>query len=262
VSRPATPDPLPDALERIDEIRERARGRPLAVFLDYDGTLSPTADRPDLATLPEAMREAVAALSGKATVAIVSGRDLRNLRHLISIPGIFYVGSHGFEMEGPDGRRLDDDPGGRCLPALGRAEDELHEALDGIPGSLVERKRFSVAVHYRLVSAEDRPAIEQAVSTALARHGELRRADGKMVYELRPAVEWDKGTAVLRLLEILGGDPLPVYVGDDITDEDAFRALQSRGVGVVVSEERRPTAATYRLHGTDAVRSLLQELAG
>jgi len=262
VTQSATPHSLPHALERIDEIRARAGGRDLAVFLDYDGTLSPIAARPELATLPEEMREALIALKRKATVAIVSGRDLRDVDQRVAVDGIYYVGSHGFQMEGPDGKRLDDDPGARFLPELDSAERELHEALDRIEGSLVERKRFSVAVHYRLIREPDVAAVEKAVRDAIERHSGLRRASGKKVYELRPGIDWHKGTAVLRLLDLMGGNRFPIYVGDDITDEDAFRSLEGRGIGIVVFEEPRPTAAGYRLHGTDEVRALVQELAG
>jgi len=249
-------------LERIDEIHARTRGRRLAVLLDYDGTLSPIADRPELATLPAPMREAVANLARNASVAIVSGRDVRDIRRLVALPGIYYIGSHGFEMEGPESQRLDDDPGTPFLPALDSAEQELREHLNSIEGALVERKRFSVAVHYRLVSNEDRPKLERAVAATSERYPNLRRGAGKMVHELRPDIDWHKGKAVLRLLEILDHDVLPIYIGDDVTDEDAFRALQDRGVGVVVCEEPHPTAAAYRLAGTEEVRALLQKLAG
>lgn len=203
----------------------------------------------------------MAKLARSASVAVVSGRDLDNVKRQVGLGGIYYAGSHGFEMEGPDGSRLDDDPGARFLPALDAAESRLCAALQTIDGALIERKRFSVAVHYRLVRDEDLPAVERAVADVADSAG-LRRMGGKKVHEIQPAIEWHKGTAVRRLLEIIGGEPLAIYVGDDVTDEHAFEALRGFGIGIVVLDEPRPTAATYELRGTGEVALFLQRLAG
>src|SRR5205823_1475113 len=111
-------------------------------------------------------------------------------------------------------------------------ETELREALDEIPGAQLERKHFSVAAHYRNVNENDAFRVALAVDAVAARHRELRRMDGKKVYELLPDIDWNKGKAVLWLLETLGlegRNALPIYIGDDRTDEDAFRALEQRG---------------------------------
>jgi len=150
------------------------------------------------------------------------------------------------------------------LPKLAIAENELHEALDGIPGARVERKRFSIAAHYRNVKENDVPAMERAVSYVGARHPELRRIDGKKVYELLPRIGWDKGKAMLWLLETLdlkSNDVRPIYIGDDSTDEDAFRALEQSGIGILVSEQVQPTAARYLLKDPREVEHFLCELA-
>jgi trehalose-phosphatase len=129
----------------------------------------------------------------------------------------------------------------------------------------VERKRFSVAAHYRNVKENDVTAVEQAVAAVAAHHPELHRMDGKRVYELLPTIDWDKGKAVLWLLETLGlefrsGGIRPIYIGDDRTDENAFRALEQRGIGIVVSEEPGSTAARYMLRNPREVERFLSKL--
>jgi trehalose-phosphatase len=126
----------------------------------------------------------------------------------------------------------------------------------------LERKRFTLAVHYRRARDADVPAVRDAVARAQARHPALRVTSGKKVLELQPDVDWDKGHAVLWLIETLGlQDALAVYIGDDVTDEDAFRALAHRGVGIAVQEAPQPTAAQYTLRDPDEVRALLAGLA-
>ena len=121
---------------------------------------------------------------------------------MLNIDGIVYAGSHGFDIAGPRGLRREEAT--EFLPALDVAEKELREKLAGIAGALIERKRFSIATHYRKVNESDFPKVERAVSEVAARHRELRKMEGKKVYELLPDIDWDKGKAVLWLLENLG----------------------------------------------------------
>jgi alpha,alpha-trehalase len=256
---------LPSALERMEEIERRLRGRRPAVFLDYDGTLTPIVQRPEDARISKEMRQAVEALAARCPVAIVSGRDLQDVRQLAGIEEIFYAGSHGFDIAGPAGRRMEFQQGTDYLPALERAEKALHERLDGIEGCQVERKKFAIAVHFRRVAGERVPEVEQAVEEVLGRSEGLRRTGGKMILELRPDIDWDKGKALRWLLERLGldrDDVLPLYLGDDLTDEDALRELRGRGLGILVRDEERPTAATYALEDPEDVGNFLRRLAG
>jgi alpha,alpha-trehalase len=252
---------IPSALEHVQEIAGGS-GR-LAVFLDYDGTLTPIVSHPEQAWLSDSMREVLQQLTERAPVAIVSGRELGDVRRRVNIDSIVYAGSHGFDIAGPHGlrRQMATD----FLPNLDTAEKELHEALDGIPGARVERKRFSIAAHYRNVNENDVPKVEQAVGEVATPHRKLRRINGKKVYELLPDVAWDKGKAALWLLETLGlesrtGGNRPIYIGDDRTDEDAFRALEQRGVGIVVSEKSQDTAASYSLKNPGEVERFLRAL--
>jgi trehalose-phosphatase len=253
---------LPSALERLDAIAP-GHDRRLAVFLDYDGTLTPIVPRPEDAVLAPEVRETVAQLARLCTVAIISGRDLANVRALVGVEGLVYAGSHGFDIAGPRGSLASNSKGDDFLPVLEMAERELRDALDGVPGSQVERKKYSIAVHYRNV-AEDRLAVlESAVDRALRQHPDLRDLPGKKVHDLQPRIEWDKGKALLHLLKTLGldqPDVLPIYIGDDITDEDAFSALAERGIGIVVRDEPRTTAASLALENPGDVHRFLAAL--
>jgi len=251
---------IPSALGRVQEIA--ARGDQLAVFLDYDGTLTPIVSRPDQAVLTDSTRAILRALAAKMPVAILSGRDLEDVRKRVAIDAMVYAGSHGFDIAGPRGLRRQEAT--KFLPALDAAEKELQEKLAGIAGALIERKCFSIAAHYRNVNESDFPELERAVSDVAARHRQLRTMEGKKVYELLPNTDWDKGKAVLWLLDNLGlelGKVRPIYIGDDRTDEDAFRALGQRGAGILVSEQPRPTAASYSLKDPSEVERFLRELA-
>lgn len=250
---------IPSALDHVHEIA--GCGDQLVVFLDYDGTLTPIVSRPEKAFLSDSMRQTLQALAMQASVAILSGRELEDVRKRVAIDGIVYAGSHGFDIAGPRG--LQRQEATEFLPALDEAEKELREKLAGIEGALIERKRFSIATHYRNVNKSDLPKLERTVSEVAAGHRKLRRIDGKKVYELLPDIDWDKGKALLWLLEILGLERAkvrPIYFGDDRTDEDAFRALEQRGVGILVSEEPRPTAASYSLRDPSEVERFLREL--
>lgn len=255
---------LSSALDRLEEIRERVRGKRLAVFLDYDGTLTPIVTRPEDAVLSDAMRETLRRLAGRCPVAVVSGRDLPDVRERVGLDGIAYAGSHGFDIVGPDGKPAAPPRAGAFLCRLDAAERLLRRDLGGIDGAQVERKKFSVAVHFRRVRDDEVSGVRAVVDRTHARHPELRTTSGKKVLELQPDLAWDKGEAVRWLLRTLGLNRpyvVPVYIGDDLTDEDGFEVLADRGIGIVVRSERRPTAACYALADPEDVRRLLETLA-
>ena len=252
---------IPCALEHVRKILAPP-GRQLAIFLDYDGTLTPIVDRPELAVLSGPTRDVVQKLAVCATVVILSGRDLDDVQQRVGIDGIIYAGSHGFDIIGPGGLRKK--VATEFLPILDAAEQEIRTKLDRIPGALVERKSFSIAAHYRLADQTGVDAVECAVNEVAGRHGELRMVSGKKLYELQPDIDWDKGRAMLWLIETLEleqPDMLLFYIGDDRTDEDAFRALGKRGTSIIVTQQPRPTAAQYALKNPAEVERFLDELA-
>lgn len=258
-------DALPSALEEAGEIARQAEGKEVAVFLDYDGTLTPIVDRPEQAVLDPAMKSVLQALSKQCVVAVVSGRDLGDVRERVGIEELFYAGSHGFDIAGPKGLDLENQEGADFLPLLDRAEEMLRDLLEGVPGAHVERKKYSVATHFRNVADENVDRVKEAVERARGEHPELRRSLGKKVIELQPGIDWDKGRAVLWLLDVLKLDrhrAFPLYMGDDVTDEDAFRVLEDRGAGIVVEKESRDTRARYVLQDPEEVRAFLEDWTG
>jgi trehalose 6-phosphate phosphatase len=261
---PAAQTPaMPSALERFSEIADAFRGRRPAVFLDYDGTLTPIVDRPDLAVLSPDMRETIERLARLCPVAIVSGRDRPDVEALVKIDELVYAGSHGFDIAGPDELSMQHEEAARYLASLRQADDELRRRVGGIDGVLIEAKKYALAVHYRLVAAEHMEAVRRAVEDVAADHHDLRMTGGKKVVELRPRLDWDKGKAVLWLREVLGldgPDVVSFYLGDDETDEDAFAALRDLGIGILVAERPHATLARYRLRDPGEVAMFLGSL--
>ena len=251
---------LPHALDDVDVVRGVLDGRPPAIFLDYDGVLTPIVDDPAAATLDDTARAAVVRAVGELPVAVISGRDLDDVRAMVDVAGIAYAGSHGFDMLLPDGSH--EQRGEQFLDDLDAAERRLRRSLDGVPGVRVERKRFAIAVHTRQAPGdEERERARAAVAEAADAHRRLRVTGGKEIEELRPGVEWDKGRALLRLMDVLGIDATshaPVYVGDDLTDEDAFAVIADTGIAVVVAGTLdRETYARLRLDAPDETADLL-----
>lgn len=259
---------LPSAIDSLEEIAGLLTGRRSAVFLDYDGTLTPIVARPEIAVISPEMRRILRELSQESLVAVISGRDLPDVRALVGIPEIFYAGSHGMDIAGPkDGEQVAFQQGSEFLTQLDNAEQEIRARSGEIVGLLVERKRFSISVHYREVEEQWSGRIEEFVKGVLSRHPALRRGSGKKLFEILPGIDWSKGKALLWMLHALKMDPpdvVPIYIGDDFTDEDAFRVVQPLGLGIVVEdasgERDGPTAALYRLEDTDQVRDFLKAL--
>jgi trehalose 6-phosphate phosphatase len=262
---------LPHALGDHERLQEELAGRRPAVFLDYDGTLTPIVDRPEDAVISESMRDAVRGLAKRCTVCVVSGRDRLVVQELMGVDDLVVAGSHGFDIWSPEGGEIEHQAAVGSEELLDRVTARLRDELDSIEGALVEPKKASVAAHYRLVGEEERPAVEVVVERLLADHDkDLKVTPGKMVFELQPKLDWDKGKAVLYLLDALdldGADVVPFYVGDDITDEHAFEALAGRGIAVFVGRADDPevggrtTAADFVLDSTEEVEQFLDTLA-
>jgi trehalose 6-phosphate phosphatase len=262
---------LPNALTDREVFEERLAGRRPAVFLDYDGTLTPIVDRPEDAVISESMREAVRALARRCIVCVVSGRDRPVVQALMGVDDLVVAGSHGFDIWSPDAGTLEHEASGGFDALLELVTNRVRDEAGAIDGALIEPKKASVAVHYRLVSDSERPRIKAIVDGLLAEHPEeLKVTPGKMVYEIQPKLDWNKGKAVLHLLDALDldhEDIVALYLGDDITDEHAFEALKGKGIGVFVGNPDdpevagRPTAADFVLLSIPEVEQFLRTLA-
>ncbi|MDJ0945140.1 MAG: trehalose-phosphatase [Kiloniellales bacterium] len=253
----------PPAFENLDALWARIGQRRVAVFLDYDGTLTPIVERPDLAVLSDDMRTTLAALAERCPVLVISGRERGDVERLVGLKGIIYAGSHGFDIVGPAGAELPHEKIAGYAPIIAQAAGELDRQLASIAGVIVEDKTYALAVHFRMVSPKDVGRVERIVDSVAAQHPALRKTGGKKVFELRPNLDWDKGKAVLWLLGALDlndTDVVPLYIGDDITDSDAFDALHGKGLSFLVAERPQATNADYRLSDTAEVQRFLKEL--
>lgn len=253
------------ALGRWASLKRRLAGAGLFIFLDYDGTLSPVAETPGEASTPAETRRLLEALAKKprCKVAVISGRSVQDVKKKVGIGGVIYSGNHGLELEGP-GFRFQSPLTKGYRAALRSIKAELLKKLFRVKGVILEDKGLSLSLHYRLVDKNDVPrvkaAFHKAVTLYVAR-GRIKAGLGKMVLEVRPPLDWDKGKAVLWLLgRQKFGDVLPVYLGDDLTDEDAFRALKGKGLTICVGPPRRLSRAEYYLSGTPEVTEFLRRL--
>jgi trehalose 6-phosphate phosphatase len=256
------------ALERVPvwTAAWRASGR-LMLLLDFDGTLAPIVDRPELAEMPERTRRALDRLMAMqgVTVAVVSGRGLGDVRERAGIPGIAYAGNHGMEIEGAGVHRIH--PEARAArPELEAVAAIVEPALEGIDGAFVEDKGLTLSIHYRMAPDHAEEVREIVLEAAGGRPG-LEVFEGKMIVEVRPRVEWHKGKAVLFLLDQMRPpeDAPVLYLGDDRTDEDAFRALHEWGAaaeGILIAEHpSAESAATACLRDPAEVGALFEALA-
>lgn len=238
--------------------------RPLLVMTDYDGTLVPIRDTPAAARPTPALLTLLARLSRQhgLVLAVVSGRDLTDLRKMLPLSGLYLVGSHGAAYCCPDGRLFLDPAAVWSAPVLPRVAAMAERCVGGAAGFLIERKQAAVALHYRLAEGRTATRVVEAFLTAvqplLVRY-HLQVVCGKKVVEVRPRGV-HKGQVVMRLKR-WHSDCFPVYLGDDTTDEDAFQAVTHQGMGVFVGPACRLTAACWRLEGPAAVQALLQQLA-
>ncbi|MFC7142126.1 trehalose-phosphatase [Halosimplex aquaticum] len=247
-----------------ESVADRLAAAPGVVCaLDFDGTLAPIVDDPDAAQMPPPVRERVERLAAcpSVDVAVVSGRELADLRDRVDVDGIAYAGNHGLELR-YDGGEVVNPEARRCRDAVDRVCDHLGDRLAHVPGVEIEDKGLTATVHVRQVPSERVAEVERSVRATVeevvATGAPLEIRDGKAIREIRPAVDWDKGRAVDLLTDEAPDGWLPMYVGDDRTDEDAFRVLDD-GVGVLVGE--RETAADYRLEAPRDVREFLDLVA-
>ena len=255
---------LPSAWAERFKIAEKLATRQTAIFLDYDGTLTPIVADYKAANLRPAMRKVVSDLADAMPVAVISGRDLRDVRDLVALEQLYYAGSHGYELGGPDGWEMVQPEAGEFLEDLDVAERALQSRLSGIEGHAIERKRFTIAVHYRNVADEQVVAVAQVVDAVLRMVPRLQKTSGKKVLELKPDLDWGKGSAARELCSVLNldtDDAAILYIGDDLTDEDVFQITVGESTGIIVRDGDRQTGADYGLESTDEVQKFLQWMA-
>ncbi len=237
-------------------------GRKIVFFLDYDGTLTPIVSRPELAVISKDMQDIIKELSKKYTTAIVSGRMREDVEKLVGIPGLVYAGSHGFDIKGPQVSMVEPQAE-KTIPLVSKITERLKKELSTIEGVIIEEKKFSMAVHYRLASEKEVSGIKLLVQELIQENKSLRLMEGKKVFEILPAIDWNKGKAVrwiMQSINIKWDCSSVVYIGDDTTDEDAFRIVKSRGTGILVSSVSKASAADFLLTSPKEVKKLFERI--
>ncbi|MBW6499156.1 MAG: trehalose-phosphatase [Bacteroidales bacterium] len=236
-----------------------------AIFLDYDGTLTPIVPKPEDAILSKAMKETLRELAKIFTVAIVTGRDKEDVENLVGLNQLIYAGSHGYIISGPGGLSMEHPDSKKIIPKLDEIEAELKELLEKkTKGTQLDRKRYAIGIHFRNARPEDEEVVLELVEQMLEKYPGHKKGEGKKIVEIKPDLDWHKGKAVgwiLEALEISGKeDIIPIFIGDDITDEDAFETLKDKGIGILVGGHGQKTHAKYALKNVFQVRAFFEKL--
>jgi trehalose 6-phosphate phosphatase len=242
----------------------------ILLLSDYDGTLTPIVGRPDDAVLPSGIKDKLTRLAENPafSVGVISGRGLPEIRSMVGIQGIYYAGNHGLEIEGP-GMSYITPSAGSARSMMSELAGQLAAELADIGGVIIQDKGLSISIHYRLVAKGEERVVTDIVhrlTTGPCNEGKIRVFSGKKVWEIRPPVDWDKGKAVAAIAGEIKKMRHPkklltIFLGDDITDEDAFRVVQRlAGWGIYVGGEAATSAAGYYLNSTGEVEELLARL--
>ena len=242
--------------------------RHIYLFIDYDGTLTPIVKYPDKAVIPEDMRNILRDLSTKRgySIGIISGRALKDIKRMVGLERIIYVGNHGLEIEGSK-IKFESQISSQLFSIIRNLKEELTNKLSKIKGIFVEDKDVTLSVHYRLATRSSyllaKKIIEEVIQPFLVRN-KIKVSYGKKVIEIKPPVQWNKGRVVAWLLArqtfILGDHPImPIYLGDDVTDEDAFGMLKNKGLTIYVGKPKK-SQAKYYLKDTREVFEFLKKI--
>ncbi|MCO5613328.1 hypothetical protein L7F22_067604 [Adiantum nelumboides] len=274
----------PSAVENFEKLIEAAMGKRIFVFLDYDGTLSPIVENPECAFMPDEMRAVVKEIATLFPTAIITGRRREKVYEFVQLPELYYAGSHGMDIMGPaegcggckaQGTRTLNEEGNEVVlfqPAsefttvMDEAFKLLEEKANKVCGAKVEHNKFCVSIHFRRVKEEDWLPLAEQVQHVLKPYSNLCLTQGRKVLEVRPMIMWNKGKALDYLLKTLGfasrSDVFPIYIGDDQTDEDAFKTVARRkhGLAILVSNVVKETNATSSLRDPSEVLDFLQSL--
>lgn len=233
----------------------------LILMLDFDGTLSPIALSPDKAKINLTAKAALKKLSGKVKIALVSGRSLKDIKKKVGIKNIIYAGNHGFEWQ--IGNKISFAPVPK--PFL-KVRWEIHERLislsDNFKGAFVEDKDIALALHYRLVGSHAHQRLKKLAALLLKPYTDRKILNvifGRKVIDILPRVKWPKGRFALNLIKYFGNKTDVIYIGDDETDEDAFKALKK--FTTVRVGRKIGSSAAYFVKDTNEVEILLKALA-
>jgi len=237
----------------------------ILLLIDYDGTLTPIVERPELAHLSPEMKECLQGLvnNPRLTLGIISGRTLGDLQERVGIKGIIYAANHGLEIEGPNISFIN--PAAKqAISSLRSLCQDISKAIAAIKGARIDNKELTLSLHYRLVDEaqldELNKIFTEIVKAPLA-SGQIRITPSKKAYDIKPAVDWDKGKAVEFIAQKLAGEdkPLMLFLGDDVTDYDGFRTVDMNdGISIFVGKETTEPPAQYFLYSPKEVYQFLR----
>jgi len=252
-----------------DKLKNKLSNKSIFLFLDYDGTLAPIVETPMEAVISKDTKEVLDKLSKKTdcNIAVISGRSLKDIKNMVGLKNIIYAGNHGLEIEGPK-IRFESQVSPRLKSVIRQIKEDLKNELSGIEGIFIEDKELTISIHYRLVDKKDIPLLQKIFTELTNPHvlrDKIKINSGKKVYEIKPPVVWDKGKIVSWLLvrqQFAQGEDkvFPIYIGDDVTDEDAFKALKNKGLTIFVGEPGASEAHYYLKNTEEVVRFIKQIL--
>ncbi len=225
------------------------KGGKLFLFFDFDGTLVPIQKDPLSCQLDKEIELYFKRIINKklAPIAILSGRSLKDIKNRINIKGILYGGNHGLEISGPGIRFIHPgvDP---IIKTINKARDIISKNISHIPGVFIEDKKLSFTLHFRMADEKGKKTAKSIFNETISKefyNMPFKVLKGKQVLELAPRVDWDKGKAALYILRDYKNDCIPLYIGDDVTDETAFSALGDKGITIKVGRSKKTNAHYY-----------------
>jgi trehalose 6-phosphate phosphatase len=235
--------------------------RAILLMCDFDGTLAPIQGDPGKCILLPDIRNQleIIAHTGNSHVAILSGRALSDIQKRVPIKGIYHAGSHGLEISGPNIKYVHP----KALVAktiINKVRGNVEKEIANIEGILIEKKKFSFTLHYRLTNKADGAFVRKTFYKIISENTKKQSMailKGKKVLELAPNVSWDKGKAALLIIKRLKEGCLPIYIGDDVTDETAFKVLSENGITIRVGFSKK-TAAQYYIRDQQEILRILQ----
>lgn len=259
---------MQNLLAKWSELSIKIKNHYICVFLDYDGVLTPITNTPCQAVLPKKIKCILKQLARKSNLmlAIISGRSIKNIMDMVKIKNIIYAGNHGLEF-GDSQTTFELPLSLQYKTGLKQLKSELTNRLTKIKGALIEDKKTSLSLHYRLANKADIPAIKsvfKSTITCVKMEDQIKTFSDKKTLEITPNISWNKGKIVLLILTLLHSllkhkNIMPIYIGDSLTDEDAFRVLKKYGITVLVGSSKR-TQADYYVRNTCEVKELLEKI--
>lgn len=250
--------------DKWNDVTTRFANKNIFLFLDYDGTISPIVEYPDKAYIPENIRETLKRLVSDSglRIGIISGRSLKDIKNRVDIPGIIYSGNHGLEIARP-GFQYEYEVPNLYHQTLEDIKKELREALKDFEGVILEDKGLTLSIHYRLADVGIVPDLH-AILGRYYGSKVVNLREEKKTFEIVPLLAWNKGNAVLSILNdcthIFGKELFPIYLGDTLTDEHAFIALNDTGLTIRVGYYAH-SSAQYYLNDVADVNEFLNRLA-